>query len=79
VIRPILFVPASMNHNAPSAPATMLVVGAVGMGNSVIVCAAAVRADASSRTVIAKPHRRIPFKPTFSDFRSSEGHYFECA
>jgi hypothetical protein len=35
----------------------------------------AVRADATSRTVIAGAHHRIPVKPTFSGFNSSEGHY----
>jgi hypothetical protein len=72
VIRPMLF--GALNRNAPSGPATMLG-AAVGIGNSVIVCAAAARADASSRTVIARAQHRIPVKPTFSDFNSSEGHY----
>jgi hypothetical protein len=63
------------NNTAPSEPATMMS-ATMGIGKSMMVCVAAVKADAKSETITAKACRRISVNPTFSEFSSSEGHYF---
>ena len=76
VILPIvfLFLSRAANHNAPSEPATM-VSATMGMGNSVIVCAEAVQAEAINITIAAKARRRVSVNSAFLNFHD-ERHCF---